>query len=69
MKVLLALIFIFSIICNIQLYRGYNKLENKLSNSIQFEWEGLKKDIPERNSYIQITCNDNNTIYLNNINE
>ena len=40
-------------------------LHIEFDNSIQFEWEGLEKDIPEVGDYIQITGIDENIVYIN----
>jgi hypothetical protein len=44
-------------------------LHIEFDNSIQFEWEGLEKDIPNNGEYIQITGIDENIVYINPINE
>jgi len=71
-QLILTIILIFSVILNIQLYRGYNKLENKQNksdNSIQFKWEGLESDIPQDGiRQLQLTTNEN-TVYLNPVDE
>ena len=43
--------------------------DSKKGNVIVFVWEGLEKDIPEKGDYIQITGTDENTVYLNAIDE
>ena len=39
------------------------------NNKILFVWEGLEKDIPQDGEYIQISRTDENTVYLNPIDE
>lgn len=41
----------------------------EFDDRIQFEWEGLEEDIPEDKSYIQISGTNENTVYLNPIDE
>ena len=43
--------------------------KEKESNKIVFVWEGLEKDIPKDGEFIQITGTDENTVYLNAIDE
>lgn len=47
----------------------YNTTREKESNKIVFVWEGLEKDIPQNGEFIQITGTDENTVYLNAIDE
>lgn len=43
--------------------------KEKDTNKIVFVWEGLEKDIPQDGEFIQITGTDENTVYLNAIDE
>jgi len=47
----------------------FNAPRENESNKIIFVWEGLEKDIPQDGEYIQITGTDENTVYLNAIDE
>jgi len=68
--VLMLILLGYLVGLGIGLVIGYNNiLFTKSDNSIHFEWEGLEKDIPEDGSYIQITGTDENTVYLNAIDE
>ena len=62
-KIFIGLLFLFSIILNIQFFRAEEKRQK--DNSITFIWEGLEKDIPNDGEFIQISRTDENTIYLN----
>lgn len=62
----MLIVFSLSIILNIQ-FIIITELK-KDNHSIKFEWEGLEKDIPKE-GYIQISGINNNTIYLNAIDE
>lgn len=100
-QLILTIILIFSIVLNIQLYRGYDKLEYNQSkidlpeeyklidkstpiigyidndsilhiefdHSIQFKWEGSESDIPQDGiRQLQLSTNEN-TVYLNTVDE
>lgn len=43
--------------------------KKKEFNKIVFVWEGLESDIPNDGDYIQITGTDENTVYINAIDE
>lgn len=43
--------------------------EKKDNNEIVFVWEGMEKDIPKDGEFIQITGTDENTVYINAIDE
>jgi low affinity Fe/Cu permease len=62
----IAFIFIVSIICNVQLYRGYTKLENKLNERQQttFIWNDDEESIPTDNSLITLEMTKGDTIYI-----
>lgn len=46
-------------------YDKNHTLHIEYDNSIIFKWEGLERDIPKDGEYIQITGTNENTIYLN----
>jgi len=50
-------------------FKSTSKKAEISSNKIVFVWEGLEKDIPQDGEYIQITGTDENTVYLNSIDE
>jgi|694.fasta_scaffold00217_94 hypothetical protein len=62
----IAFIFIVSIILNVQLYRGYTKLENKLNERQQttFIWNDDEESIPTDNSLITLEMTKGDTIYI-----
>lgn len=65
-KIFTISILLLSIFLNVQ-FIIVDELK-KNDNTIKFEWEGLEKDIPKE-GYVQITKTNENTIYLNPIDE
>lgn len=71
-KIALFIIFTLSLISNIQLYRGYTNLEDKINNTnkgITFIWNDDEESIPIDGSKIQIEYTDKNNIYLKPLDE
>lgn len=62
-------IIIAALVLSFFIGKNYKQQNQKTSNEIVFVWEGLEKDIPEDGEYIQITGTDENTVYLNAIDE
>jgi len=65
----LATFLIFSLVYAVAFYLGGENQKSIDNNKIVFVWEGLEKDIPCDGSYIQISGTDENTVYLNAIDE
>lgn len=42
-----------------------SKLENRYKNEIHFVWEGLEKDIPKDGDVMLNLTTDENTVYIN----
>lgn len=63
--IFITIILVFSIILNVQLYKGYTKLENKLNEKqTTFIWNDDEESIPTDNSLITLEFTEGDTIYI-----
>lgn len=60
----IAFVFLVSIFLNIQLYRGYMKLEERINQNITFIWNDDEESIPPPDSLITLEDIEGDTIYI-----